>query len=137
MKIKQYLCIHTMRKIVDIILNNRSFVLIKVPSTIETFKLYKYSLAGHWLGDANPTGLNAWKINISNSEYNIIGKVDKILEDDVICMSLLPSNCNPLHHGYCEDSCQGGCDANRDYQAELEEILEDYKTDWILLEIIK
>lgn len=68
-----------MKLIIDIPKNK--LLQIIVPEHIQKFEIVNYGYAGTWLMESNSKELNAWKTQLPNGKYEIIGRIKDVVVD--------------------------------------------------------
>ena len=60
---------------------NKYLLQVLVPEHIEKFEIINYGYAGTWLMESDSKELNAWKMQLPNGKYEIIGRFRDVLID--------------------------------------------------------
>lgn len=87
--------------------NGVTVLAVRVPYIVKHFKIYRYTMAGDWLGDAYPNELNAWKSKLPKGNWKLHCVTDNITEEqakvlvDTIPIEIAPSPCNDFS-GDCD-----------------------------------
>lgn len=68
-----------MKLIIDVPKNK--ILQIIVPDHIQKFEIVNYGYAGTWLIESNSKELNAWKTQLPNGKYEIIGRIKDVVVD--------------------------------------------------------
>lgn len=66
---------------------------ILVPDNIENFEIVNFGYAGTWIMEKTKN-LNAWMQKLPNGDYEILGRIKDIIDDDLYSLSEIETDKN-------------------------------------------